>query len=165
MSKSKQYWLFKTEPQKFAIQDLARAPKQTTCWEGVRNYQARNFMRDAMRGGDEVLIYHSNADPPGIAGLARIVREAYPDHYAWDPRSAYYDPKSSAEEPRWVMVDVQLDAIFPSLLVLSELRKVPALKHMELLRKGSRLSIQPVRKPEFEAILKMVAVTRGRPPR
>src|SRR5262245_58873229 len=112
------YWLLKTEPESFSIQDLAARPRQTTCWDGGRNYQARNSMRDDMRKGDRVLVYHSSADPPGVAGTATIAREAYPDHTAWDPADHHYDPKASAENPIWVMVDIKLEEIFPALIPL-----------------------------------------------
>ncbi len=149
------YWLLKTEPDSYSIHDLAREPKQTTCWDGVRNYQARNFMRDEMKTGDRVLIYHSSTDPPGVAGTAKIVRESYPDHTAWDPKDHHHDPKSTPENPRWFMVDIKLDEIFDEPVPLATLRDVKALKDMELLRKGSRLSVQPVRKKEFDAVLKL----------
>lgn len=149
------YWLMKTEPNTYSIDDLAKEKKKTTCWEGVRNYQARNFMRDEMKVGDEVLLYHSNANPPAVVGIATIAREAYVDHFAFDESSDYFDPKSSRDNPRWLMVDVQLKEKFKEPIPLDELRQVKALKDMELLRKGSRLSIQPVRKKEFEAILKI----------
>lgn len=149
------YWLLKTEPESFSIQDLAAAPEQATCWDGVRNYQARNFMRDEMRVGDRVLFYHSNAQPPAIVGTARVVREAYPDATAWNPADHHYDPKASPENPIWQMVDIQLEDIFARPLGLDELRNVAALKNMELLRRGSRLSVQPVRKSEFDAVLKL----------
>jgi predicted RNA-binding protein with PUA-like domain len=152
---AKKYWLLKTEPESYSIQDLAREPEHTTYWDGVRNYQARNLMRDEMRLGDEVLIYHSNADPPAVVGTATVVRESYPDHTSWDPRDKHFDPKSSAENPRWFMVDVKLGMVFDRPLGLPELRELTALKEMELLRKGSRLSVQPVRKKEFTAILKL----------
>jgi predicted RNA-binding protein with PUA-like domain len=157
-----QYWLLKTEPESFSIQDLARSPGQTTCWDGVRNYQARNFMRDQMRVGDRVLIYHSNADPPCVVGTAVVVRESYPDSSAWDPASHYFDADSKPEAPRWFMVDVKLESILPRALPLDELRTMPKLTAMELLRKGSRLSVQPVRKTEFDAIL--VAAKKPAPP-
>lgn len=149
------FWLVKTEPETFSIHDLAQAPKQTTCWDGVRNYQARNFMRDAMKCGDRVLVYHSSADPPAVVGTATVVREAYPDHTAWDKQSDDYDPASTPANPRWYMVDLQLETIFQEPLPLARLREVPALKDMELLRKGSRLSVQPVTRSEFETILKL----------
>ena len=152
---AKKYWLLKTEPNTYSIQDLAAEKKQTTYWDGVRNYQARNMMRDEMKLGDEVLIYHSNADPPAVAGTAVIVREGYPDHTSWDPTDKHFDPKSSQQDPRWFMVDIQLGEIFPRPIPLPELRGVKALADMELLRKGSRLSVQPVRKKEFDAIVKL----------
>jgi predicted RNA-binding protein with PUA-like domain len=148
-------WLLKSEPESFSIQDLAKAPRKTTCWSGVRNYQARNFMRDEMKLGDRVLFYHSSTDPPAIVGTAKIVKEGYPDPTAWDPNDHHYDPAASPENPRWSMVDIQLDEIFKHPLPLEQLRKVAALKKMELLRKGSRLSVQPVTKEEFEAVLEL----------
>lgn len=155
MANKPSYWLVKTEPESFSIDDLAACPRQTTCWSGVRNYQARNFMRDGMKLGDQVLFYHSSADPPAIVGLAVVAREAYPDFTAWDPADHHYDPKASAENPVWQMVDLRLAEIFPRPLGLTELREVPALKDMELLRKGSRLSVQPVRPAEFAAVLRL----------
>lgn len=155
MARAKKYWLLKTEPGSFSIQDLASAPRQTTYWDGVRNYQARNFMRDEMKVGDGVLLYHSNADPPAVVGTAKVVREGYPDFTAWDANDKHYDPKSTAENPRWFMVDIQLEQIFEQPLSLVALRQVKALAEMELLRKGSRLSVQPVRKREFDTIHKL----------
>jgi predicted RNA-binding protein with PUA-like domain len=156
-----QYWLLKTEPESFSIQDLARAPGRTTCWDGVRNYQARNFMRDQMKQGHRVLIYHSNANPPCVVGTAVVVRESYPDSSAWDPASGYYDADSKPDAPRWFMVDVKLESELPRPLPLDELRTMPQLTGMELLRKGSRLSVQPVSKTEFDAI---VAAAKKPPP-
>jgi predicted RNA-binding protein with PUA-like domain len=156
------YWLFKTEPESFSIQDLAAAPKRATCWDGVRNYQARNFLRDDMRLGDRVLFYHSSADPPAVVGTAKVVREAYPDHTAWDPKDDHHDPKSTPANPIWMMVDIQLEEIFPRPLPLDELRSVRELADMELLRRGSRLSVQPVREAEFEAVLKLAHGSPGR---
>ena len=155
MAKTQKFWLLKTEPESFSIQDLAAAPKQTTCWDGVRNYQARNYLRDEMQPGDRVLLYHSSADPPAIVGTARVERAGYPDPTAWNPKDHHYDPASTPENPRWYMVDIQLDQIFQQPLPLSDLRSVAALKQMELLRIGSRLSVQPVRKSEFDAVLKL----------
>lgn len=149
------YWLLKTEPEDFSIADLSNAPDQTTFWHGVRNYQARNYMRDEMRIGDRVLLYHSNADPSAVVGVAEVVREAYPDPTSWDKKSHYYDPKSSPENPRWVMVDIQWRETFAQPLALESLRHVAALAKMELLRKGSRLSVQPVSAAEFQTILKL----------
>ena len=148
----RRYWLLKSEPSTFSIQDLARAPKRRTAWDGVRNYQARNFLR-AMKLGDEALFYHSNADPPAVVGMVKIVREAYPDSTAWDAADSHYDPKSTPDRPLWDMVDVQLVRVFPRPLPLDELRSVRGLAGMELLRRGSRLSVQPVRPAEWHTIL------------
>jgi predicted RNA-binding protein with PUA-like domain len=152
---AKSYWLLKSEPDAFSIQDLANSPGQTTCWDGVRNYQARNFMRDAMRPGDEVLFYHSSTEPPAIVGTAVVAGQAYADHTAWDPHDPHYDPKASPENPIWQMVDIRLQEIFESPLTLAQLRGTAGLEKMELLRKGSRLSVQPVRKSEYDLILKL----------
>ncbi len=156
-------WLVKTEPDCFSIADLARCPGQTTFWSGVRNYQARNFMRDQMKLGDRVLFYHSSADPPAVAGTAVIAREAYPDPTAWDERDDHFDPKASPENPIWQMVDIRLDEIFLVPVPIGSLRSVPALKDMELLRTGSRLSVQPVRPREFEEVLKLAHVLGSKP--
>lgn len=155
MPRTAKFWLVKTEPESFSIQDWARQPRKTTCWDGVRNYQARNFLRDEMTLGDRVLVYHSSADPPAVVGTAHVVRAAYPDPTAWDPNDSHYDAGSTPENPRWFMVDLQLDEIFAQPLPLERLRTVAALKAMELLRKGSRLSVQPVRPAEFATILKL----------
>ena len=146
-----QYWLIKSEPDVFSIRDLAKAKKKTTHWEGVRNYQARNFLR-AMKKGDLALFYHSNAEPSAVAGVVEVVREAYPDASAWDPRSEYHDPKASPENPVWSMVDVKLVEIFSREVPLDELRGVKSLAGMELLRRGSRLSVHPVTPAEFRTI-------------
>ena len=151
------HWLLKTEPTSFSIQDLAATSAQRTSWEGVRNYQARNFLRDAMTVGDRVLLYHSNADPSAVVGTATVVREAYPDATAFDPEDAHFDPKSDPSRPVWFTVDIQLERIFKAPLPLEALRPIAALAAMELLRKGSRLSVQPVRKTEYEAILKLAS--------
>ena len=152
---SKQYWLLKSEPDSFSIDDLAQSSRQTTCWEGVRNYQARNFMR-AMKQGDQAFFYHSNADPPGIVGMVEIVKEAYTDHYAFDVKNRYYDAKSTPEFSRWSMVDVQLVQKFPALLSLAMLKEIQELAGMELLRKGSRLSVQTVRPSEWKVLMRLV---------
>jgi predicted RNA-binding protein with PUA-like domain len=154
MARRRQYWLLKSEPESFSIGDLAAGPNQTTCWDGVRNYQARNFMR-AMRIGDGVLFYHSSAKPPLVAGTAVVVREAYPDHTAWEPGNHHFDPKASPDNPIWDMVDIRLEQVFDQPLALDALRGMPALAKMELLRRGSRLSVQPVSKNEFETVLKL----------
>lgn len=147
------YWLMKSEPETFSIEDLAQRPQQTEHWDGVRNYQARNMMRDQMRKGDLVFFYHSNCQPPGIAGIAEVVREAYPDFTAFDPESQYYDPKSTREKPRWFMVDVRFKEKFKRLISLDELRQYPELANMRLLQKGNRLSVMEVSKAEWEFIL------------
>ncbi|HTN74515.1 MAG TPA: EVE domain-containing protein [Pirellulaceae bacterium] len=149
------YWLLKTEPESFSIDDLAAQPNQTTCWSGVRNYQARNFMRDEMQTGDRVLFYHSNANPPAIVGTAKVVREAYADHTAWDKRDHHFDAQSTPDKPRWFMVDIQFERKFAAPLGLDQLKTVAGLETMELLRKGSRLSVQPVKKAEFDIVLKL----------
>ena len=154
--KRKKYWLMKSEPDVFGIEDLKKAPRQTECWDGVRNYQARNFMRDEMKKGDLVLFYHSNATPPGIAGVAEVIKEGYPDHTALDPQSPYYDPKSSPDNPRWIMVDVKFKKQFSRIVSLEELKNQISLKNMKILQKGNRLSITPVTQTEFEYITKMV---------
>jgi predicted RNA-binding protein with PUA-like domain len=148
------YWLMKTEPGAYSIDDLARDGR--TSWEGVRNYQARNFMRDEMQVGDGVLFYHSNAEPPGVAGLARVARTGYPDPTARDPGSHYFDPKASAEDPRWYMVDIEFVERFPEIVPLSAIRDEPALAQMPLNHK-SRLSVQPVTADEFEVVRKLAA--------
>ena len=155
MARKRNYWLVKTEPSSYSISDLAAEANQTTFWHGVRNYQARNYMRDEMRKDDGVLIYHSNAKPPAVVGVGRIVKEAYPDDSAWDPESSYFDEASTPEEPRWFMVDIQLVEIFPEPLPLESLKRQAKLKGMELLRKGSRLSVQPVSRAHFDWIVKM----------
>ncbi len=137
----------KSEPDVFSIDDLAR--DGTTSWEGVRNYQARNFMRDDMKKGDLVLFYHSNATPPGVAGIARVAREAYPDPSAWDPRSDYHDPKSTPENPTWLMVDVEFVERFADVVSLDELKAAPELEGMLVIRRGQRLSVQPVEAEHF----------------
>ena len=152
------YWLLKTEPGTFSIDNLANSPDRTTHWEGVRNYQARNMLRDDFQVGDHVLVYHSVKDP-AVVGTATVVRAAYPDHFAWDPNSHYYDPKCDPENPRWFMVDICLDQKFGSPLPLADLREMAVLKEMELLRKGSRLSVQPVRRKEWTAILKKAGIS------
>lgn len=149
------HWLLKTEPESFSIDDLAASPNRTTCWDGVRNYQARNFLRDDFRVGDRVLFYHSNASPPAVMGVAEVVGESYPDPTALDPRHHHYDPGATAENPRWVMVDVRLVEKFARPVSLDELRQQPSLARMELLRRGSRLSVQPVTAEEYAIVVGM----------
>jgi predicted RNA-binding protein with PUA-like domain len=155
------YWLVKSEPDVFSIQHLARAPRRTAFWDGVRNYQARNFLRE-MQVGDGVLFYHSNADPPGVAGTARVAKTAAPDPTQFDPASEYHDPKSTPDAPRWYGVEIELDRVFDRLLPLEELRGVAGLEGMVLLRKGSRLSVQPVSAGQWRLVTALAA--RGREP-
>lgn len=148
---AKQYWLMKSEPDVYSIDDL-RA--DGTCfWEGVRNYQARNLLRDQIKKGDGVLFYHSNARPPGVAGVAKVVRPGYPDHTAFDPESPYYDPKSDPESPRWFMVDVAFVEAFAEIIPLSVLQATPELDDMMVTKKGMRLSVQPVSPQEWKIVL------------
>ena len=148
------YWLFKSEPTVFSLDDLSRSSRQTTCWEGVRNYQARNFLR-VMAVGDQAFFYHSNTTPPSIVGIVKIVKAAYPDYFAWDSHSPYFDEKSSPDNPIWLMVDVKFVSVFPTPCSLDTLRSIKGLEIMELLRKGSRLSVQPVREEEWNIILQL----------
>jgi len=145
------YWLMKSEPDEASIDDLASAPAATLPWTGVRNYQARNFMRDAMQIGDGVLFYHSSCAEPGIAGVARVASSAYPDPTQFDPQSHYHDPKSTVEAPRWLLVDVSFVCKTP-LIALSELRLHPELAQMRILARGNRLSITPVTEAEWQFI-------------
>lgn len=147
------YWLMKSEPDEFSIEDLARAPKKTTAWFGVRNYVARNFMRDSMRVGDGVLFYHSSCAVPGIAGIARVSSDSYPDESQFDRKSPYHDPKAKREEPRWMLVDVRLEKA-TRLMALDEMRGYPELADMVTLKRGNRLSITPVTAAEWKFILK-----------
>ena len=151
------YWLMKSEPDSFSIDDLAARPNKTEHWDGVRNYQARNMLRDQMVKGDLILFYHSACPTPGVAGIATVVREAYPDHSAQNPESKYYDPKASAENPRWYMVDVKYRRKLKRLIPLAEIKASgdPALAELQLLRRGNRLSIMPLSSAEWEAILAM----------
>lgn len=154
MSHRPKYWLMKSEPSAFSIDDLQRAPGRTTCWDGVRNYQARNYMR-AMRRGDQILLHHSSAEPPAVVGMAEVVREAYPDPTAFDRHDHHFDPKSSPAKPTWDMVDIRLVRKFASPIPLDLLKRTPGLRRMELLRRGSRLSVQPVRPDEWKIVLKL----------
>jgi predicted RNA-binding protein with PUA-like domain len=147
-------WLMKSEPDEFSIDDLVRAPSQTTPWVGVRNYQARNFMRDDMRIGDRAFFYHSSCAEPGIAGIVEISRLAYPDETQFDPKSAYYDPKSTRDAPRWLHVDVQL-VRKTRLVTLPMLRAAKGLEEMVTLRRGNRLSITPVTPAEWKIVEKL----------
>jgi predicted RNA-binding protein with PUA-like domain len=148
------YWLMKSEPDVFSIEHLQARPRRTEHWDGVRNFQARNFMR-AMKKGDLAFFYHSSCPEPGVAGIVEIVHEARPDPSSWDPKSAYHDPKSRPDRPLWDMVDVRYQRKLKRLVPLAALRENPALKHMRLLARGNRLSIMPVAAAEWKAILKM----------
>ena len=149
------YWLMKSEPSDVSIDDLATMPKQTVAWYGIRNYQARNFMRDQMNVGDKVLFYHSSCAEPGIAGLAKISKRAYPDATQFDRKNKYFDAKATPESPRWVNVDVKLEKK-TRLLSLVELRTHPELANMRVLQRGNRLSITPVDPAEYEFILTLL---------
>jgi predicted RNA-binding protein with PUA-like domain len=149
------YWLFKSEPDVFGIHHLKTRPKKTEHWDGVRNYQARNFMRDAMQKGDLGFFYHSSCAEPGIAGMVEIVRAGYPDLTALDPENSHYDPKSTGENPIWYMVDVRLKREFKSPVTLQAMKSCPALKGMRLLARGNRLSVMPVAKRDWDFILKL----------
>ncbi len=149
------YWLMKSEPDEFSIDDLVRAPRHTTPWVGVRNYQARNFMRDAMRIGDGVLFYHSSCAVPGIAGIARVASAPYPDPTQFDRKSDYFDPKSKREAPRWVLVDVALEKK-TRVMPLDEMRGYRELEDMVVLRRGNRLSITPVAPHEWRFVLEIL---------
>jgi predicted RNA-binding protein with PUA-like domain len=151
-SGDRRYWLFKTEPSTFSFDDLWNATGRITAWDGVRNYQARNMLRDEIKTGDLVFVYHSSSDPTGIAGIAEVVRAGYPDPTALDPNDPHYDPKSKAESPSWYLVDIRAVKPLPRLITLDELRKVKGLEKMVLLQRGSRLSVQPVRPEEWEII-------------
>ena len=149
------YWLFKSEPDAFSISDLKAIKGKKDHWDGIRNYQARNLMRDQMVKGDLGFFYHSSCKVPGIVGIVEVVKAAYPDHTSWDPEAKYYDPKSSPDNPRWVMIDVKFRQEFKEIISLEQLRTVPKLEGMALLQKGSRLSIQPVTKAHWNTIVKM----------
>jgi len=149
------YWLMKSEPDTFSIDDLANRPKKTEHWDGVRNYQARNMMRDEMQKGDLVFFYHSNCEIPGIVGIAEVVKTGYPDFTAFNPEEKYYDPKSDPENPRWYMVDIKYKRKFKRVISLKELKSYKSLADMPLVRKGNRLSIMPVNKKQWDFILKL----------
>lgn len=145
------YWLMKTEPDVFSIDDLKAAG--TEPWDGIRNYQARNFMRDEMKPGDKVLIYHSRANPIGIVGEGEVASDPYPDPTQFNPDEKYFDPKSKADNPRWVLVDIAYVRHLPKMVTLKELKELPGLETMMVIRKGMRLSIQPVTKDEYETLM------------
>lgn len=149
------YWLGKSEPDCYSIDKLASEKDQTTPWDGVRNYQARNFMRDEMKKGDKFIFYHSNTKPPAAVGICEVTKEAYPDFTAFDPENEHFDPKSKDDNPRWFMVDVKLIEKFEKSVSLAEMKENPKLKDMKLIQKGNRLSVMPITKKEYEEIVKM----------
>ncbi|MBU2893045.1 EVE domain-containing protein [Colwellia sp. D2M02] len=146
------YWLFKSEPDVFSIDDLAAKPNQQEHWDGIRNYQARNFLRDEVKLGDQVFFYHSSCKQLGIAGIAEVVKESYPDHSQFDPESKYFDPKSSPDNPRWVMVDIQLKEKFSEILSLQKIKSLAGINDIGLVKKGHRLSIMPVSEVEWHIL-------------
>ncbi len=151
------YWLFKSEPKAFSIDDLANCPGKRTYWDGIRNYQARNFIRDDMKKGDSVLFYHSNTDPLAVVGYCKVVKEGYPDHTQFEPDSKYFDPTALQKEPRWYMVDIKLLEIFRNPVTLKMMKENPKLKDLRLIQRGNRLSVMPVKKQEWDEIFRMGA--------
>jgi len=152
------YWLFKSDPETFGWDDLARAPKQTTRWDGIRNYQARNSLRDDVRLGDGVLFHHSQSDPPAIVGIAAVSRAGYPDETQFESRSPHFDSKAQRDAPRWFAVDIRLERGFPKPVPLTLLRATPGLDAMVLLQKGSRLSVQPVSAAEWKIVVRLAGI-------
>lgn len=161
MPGKRRYWLLKSEPDVFSFDDLWKAEGRRTCWDGVRNYKARNFLRDEMEVGDGVLYYHSNAKPPGVAGVAKVVREGYPDHTQFDPQDPHHDPGSDPDDPRWYMVDVQAVARAATFVPLDDLKANPKLADMAVVQRGQRLSVQPVTAAEWREVLRMAGL-RGK---
>lgn len=149
------YWLMKSEPDVFGIDHLTKLPQKTDHWDGIRNYQVRNMMRDEMKKGDEAFFYHSNCKEPGIVGVMKVVKEAYPDFTAFEPNQKYYDPKSDPDNPRWFMVDMKLFRKFKRVITLHELKNCKPLVEMLILRRGNRLSVTPVSKKHWDYILKL----------
>ncbi len=156
---SKKYWLLKSDATVFSIDDLEKCKNKTTYWDGVRNYQARNFLRDDMKIGDQILFYHSNSEPNEIVGVCEVVKEGYPDFTAFDPNDIHYDPKSKKENPTWIMVDIKLLKKFKKGISLEEIKKNELLSNMRLVQRGNRLSVMPVEKKEFDEILKMIEIS------
>lgn len=153
------YWLMKSEPGCFSLDDLARSPGGVSSWDGVRNFQARNLLRDEIKVGDGVLFYHSSCTEPAIVGLAEVVLDGYPDHTAQDPRSDHYDPKASPDKPIWYMVDIRFVERLPRPLTRLDLQGHPLLAGMDVMKRGSRLSVQPVRAAEWQAVLALAGVS------
>jgi predicted RNA-binding protein with PUA-like domain len=156
--RTRQYWLFKSEPEAYSIADLANEPTKTTFWDGVRNYQARNFLRDTIQVGDRVFFYHSNTEAMAIVGSAVVVKAGYPDHTAFDPKNCHYDSKSDPDNPTWFMVNIRLLQVFPKPITRDDLKACTDLKQMMLLRIGSRLSIQPVTVSEWLTVHRLAGV-------
>jgi len=156
---TRRYWLMKSEPHCFSLDDLKNCPEQTEHWDGVRNYQARNLLRDELQPGDGVLFYHSNIPTPAIVGLAEVVSGGYPDHTALDPRSDHFDPRAGEESPIWYMVDVRYLADLPAHLTRDDLRRHPVLATMDVLRKGNRLSVQPVTASQWRTVLELAGLS------
>jgi predicted RNA-binding protein with PUA-like domain len=152
---AKNYWLFKSEPNEFSWEDLKKAKNKSTFWDGVRNYQARNFLRDDIKKSDGVLFYHSNADPLAITGFCEVIKEGYPDHTQFDPKNKHFDPKADEANPTWFMVDIILKKEFKNPLTLDQIKANPRLKNMKLIQRGNRLSVMPVTKKEWDEILKI----------
>ena len=152
---AKKYWLFKSEPNAFSIDDLDKSRDKRTYWDGVRNYQARNFLRDEIKKGDGVLFYHSNADPLAVVGYCEVVKEGYPDHTQFDPDNKHFDPTALQKEPRWYMVDIKLAEKFKNPVMLKEIKENTKLKDMRLIQRGNRLSVMPVIKTEWDEILRI----------
>lgn len=150
---AKRYWLMKVEPEAYSINDFEKDGE--TAWEGVRNYQARNTLRDDVKVGDGVLFYQSNADPTGVAGVAEVSKSGYPDHNAWNKKHNYYDPKSDPDNPTWYMVDIRFKESFPAVVSLAELKEAKGLEDMMVTKRGMRLSVQPVKPAEFKTVLKL----------
>ena len=149
----RRYWLFKSEPKSYSFSELLAEENRTDYWDGIRNYQVRNMMRDEIKAGDGVLFYHSSAKPTAVVGTARVVGEAYPDFSAWDPNNKYYDPKSDPANPTWLMVDIQADQEFARPVTLQEIKQNPKLQDMMLVKRGVRLSVQPVSKEAWDEIV------------
>lgn len=147
------YWLVKSEPNAYSIDDLVKDRK--THWDGVRNYQARNFMRDDMKIGDKVLFYHSNADPTAVVGICEVVKEGYPDFTAFDPEDKHFDPKSKEDNPTWIMIDIKIENKFVRPVTLEEIKENSKLQNMRLVQRGNRLSVMPAEKKEFDEIIRM----------
>ena len=155
MARRPSYWLMKSEPDVYSYAHLEAAPKQTTLWDGVRNYQARNMMRDEMKVGDLILYYHSNTKPPGVVGVARVVKEGYPDPTQFDPKDSHFDPKSQEANPRWFVVDIQAVAALKSYVSLDDIKANGKLADMAVVQRGQRLSVQPVAAADVREVLRM----------